>query len=97
MKIAVVTDSGSNYREEGYDVEGIFCVPLTISDENRTYLMGEELSVEETYKMVQAGKMLKTIPFTNTGLPVPMKCRFTWGTALGRWLWTDPLPGWEQR
>ena len=60
MKIAVVTDSGSNYREEGYNVDGIYCVPLTISDENKTYLMGEELSVEECYRMVQAGKMLKT-------------------------------------
>ncbi len=60
MRIAVVTDSGSNYREEGYDVKDIFCVPLTISDDDKTYLMGEELSVEQAYTMVQEGKMLKT-------------------------------------
>ena len=60
MKIAVVTDSGSNYREEGYDVEGIYCVPLTISDDSHTWNMGEDLSVFETYTMVLEGKMLKT-------------------------------------
>lgn len=60
MRIAVVTDSGSNYREEGYDVKDIFCVPLTITDDDTTYLMGETLTVEECYKMVAEGKILKT-------------------------------------
>ena len=60
MKVAVVTDSGSNYREEGYDVEGIYCVPLTISDGETTYNMGEDISVTETYQMVKDGLMLKT-------------------------------------
>lgn len=60
MKVAVVTDSGSNYREENYDVEGIYCVPLTITDDDKTYLMGEELSVMDCYQMVKEGKILKT-------------------------------------
>lgn len=60
MKVAVVTDSGSNYREENYDVEGIYCVPLTLLDDKRTYQIGEDITVSEVYDRIDKGEMFKT-------------------------------------
>ena len=60
MKIAVVTDSGSNIYHEKINVEGVFKVPLQIIDEDKGYREGVEITIDETYELVHQGKMLKT-------------------------------------
>lgn len=60
MKIAVITDSGSNIFQEKVTMEGLYVLPLTITDEDKTYLEGLEISVDETYDLMAQGKMLKT-------------------------------------
>lgn len=60
MKIAVLTDSGSNYYAEKIEKEGLFCVPLQVIDNEVGYREGVEISSIETYNLIQEGKMLKT-------------------------------------
>ena len=60
MKVAVVTDSGAHYFEEGYNVEGIYWLPLTIQDGDDSYLLGETITTEEINKRMREGKFLKT-------------------------------------
>ncbi|MDD6467690.1 MAG: DegV family protein [Erysipelotrichaceae bacterium] len=60
MKIAVVTDTGSNMINEGIAVDGIYCLPLQISDQDKTYLESHTISIQETYQLVKEGHMLKT-------------------------------------
>lgn len=60
MKIAVLTDSGSNYFGENIQKEGLFCVSLQVIDSDVGYREGKEITSLETYNMIQEGKMLKT-------------------------------------
>lgn len=60
MKIAVVTDTGSNMLNEGIAVDGIYCLPLQITDQDKTYLESETISIRETYQLVKDGHLLKT-------------------------------------
>lgn len=60
MKIAVVTDSGSNIYHEKVEVAGVYKVPLQIIDGDKGYREGVEITIEDTYEMVFQGKMLKT-------------------------------------
>lgn len=60
MKVAVVTDSGSNIYHEGIEMEGLYRLPLQISDGDRVYLEGENITTDEIYQLIKDGKMLKT-------------------------------------
>lgn len=39
---------------------GLYVLPLTISSDVRTYLEGEEISIEDTYQLMANGQLLKT-------------------------------------
>lgn len=60
MKIAVITDSGSNAFQEKVEMPGLYVLPLTITDDENTYLEGVNISVDETYELMAQGKLLKT-------------------------------------
>ncbi|MDD2591634.1 MAG: DegV family protein [Erysipelotrichaceae bacterium] len=60
MKIAVITDSGSNVFEEKIKMPGLYVLPLTISDDENTYLEGVDITTAETYGLMAQGKLLKT-------------------------------------
>lgn len=60
MKVAVITDSGSNYYGEKISKEGLFCVPLQVIDQDTGYREGIEITSLETYDLIDQGKMLKT-------------------------------------
>lgn len=60
MKTAIVIDSGSNYYNEGLEVEGIFAIPLQIIHGDKAYLESVEISVSEVNKLMGQGEMLKT-------------------------------------
>lgn len=60
MKVAVVTDSGSNIYAQKVEMDGLYKLPLQISDENKTYLEGEEVDTASIFKMIKEGKRLKT-------------------------------------
>lgn len=60
MKVAVVTDSGSNIYHQNVKMEGLFALPLQIIDGNDVYLEGETISIHDTYELIAEGKMLKT-------------------------------------
>ncbi len=60
MKIAVVTDSGSNIYHQGIQMEGLFKVPLQITDDNNAYLEGENITIDETYQLLHDKRPLKT-------------------------------------
>lgn len=60
MKIAVVTDSGSNYFNENIAIEGLFAVPLQIIDQDHSYLESVEISLDDTYDSMEQHKSLTT-------------------------------------
>ena len=60
MKVAVITDSGSNIYQEKISMPGLYVLPLTISSDDKTFLEGVELTIDETYQMMSEGKLLKT-------------------------------------
>lgn len=60
MKIAVVTDSGSNIYHEGVVMDGLFKLPLQITDGVETFLEGENISIDDTYQMLADRKNLMT-------------------------------------
>jgi DegV family protein with EDD domain len=60
MKIAVVTDSGSNIYHQGIEMEGLFKLPLQITDGVNTYLEGETITIDQTYQLISEKKTLMT-------------------------------------
>jgi DegV family protein with EDD domain len=60
MKIAVVTDSGSNIYHQDIKMEGLFAVPLQIIDKDKVYLEGQTITIDQTYRLIYDGKLLKT-------------------------------------
>lgn len=60
MKIAVVTDSGSNIYSEDPQLEGLFKLPLQITDDERSYLYGLDTNNQEIYDRVAEGAVFKT-------------------------------------
>lgn len=60
MKVAVVTDSGSNIYHQGIEMEGLFKLPLQISDGEKTYLEGETITIDQTYQLISEKKPVKT-------------------------------------
>jgi DegV family protein with EDD domain len=60
MKVAVVTDSGSNIYHQNIKMEGLYTLPLQIIDGTDVYLEGETITIDATYDLIAEGKMLKT-------------------------------------
>lgn len=60
MKVAVVTDSGSNIYHQHVKMNGLYALPLQITDGNQVYLEGETISIDDTYELIAQGKLLKT-------------------------------------
>lgn len=60
MKIAVLTDSGSNYYNENINREGLYCVSLQVITFEKGLRDGLEISSVETYQLIEKGLMLKT-------------------------------------
>ncbi|MCB6567536.1 DegV family protein, partial [Desulfovibrio desulfuricans] len=57
MKIAVVTDSGSGLTKQQADELGIFYLPLQIIIQDKMFLDGENITVEEIYEYLRNGEM----------------------------------------
>lgn len=62
MKIAIITDSGSNiYHETAeFDLPDVFTCALQVIDDEVGYRDGIDKSISEIYDMIAQGKMLKT-------------------------------------
>lgn len=60
MKIAFVSDSGTGKDVQTMAQEGIFSVPLQVSDGNENFHDLEEISLEEVYERMREGHMLTT-------------------------------------
>lgn len=60
MKVAVVTDSGSNIYHQNIKMDGLYALPLQIIDGEQAYLEGETISIDDTYELIAQGKLLKT-------------------------------------
>lgn len=60
MKIAVVTDSGSNIYHQGIEMEGLYKLPLQITDGAETFLEGETITIDQTYQLIAEKKTLMT-------------------------------------
>lgn len=60
MKVAFVCDTGTGLTPAQLEKEGIYGVPLQITVENKTYLEGVEINVDEVYGLMQEGKTIKT-------------------------------------
>ena len=60
MKVAFVTDSGCEHNQQEMKALGIYSLPLQISNGSETILELEDASIEEVYKRVQAGELMKT-------------------------------------
>ena len=60
MKIAVVTDSGSNIYHQGIEMDGLYKLPLQITDGIETYLEGETITIDQTYQLIADKKKLMT-------------------------------------
>lgn len=60
MKIAVITDSGSGLTKAEANALGIFLLPLQIIDNEKVYLDGYDIHLEEVFQMIREGKMMKT-------------------------------------
>lgn len=60
MKIAVITDSGSGLTKKEANDLGIFYLPLQIIIQDKMYLDGENITVEEIYEYLRNGGMPTT-------------------------------------
>lgn len=60
MKVAVITDSGSNIYHQDVHMDGLYAVPLQIIDGEQVYLEGVNITIDATYQLIVDGKLLKT-------------------------------------
>ena len=60
MKIAVITDSGSGLTKQQANELGIYYLPLQIIVNDKMYLDGENITVEEIYEFLRNGEMPTT-------------------------------------
>lgn len=60
MKIAVVSDSGSGLNKQQAEAQGIYYLPLQIIIQDKMYLDGETITVEEIYEYLRNGEMPTT-------------------------------------
>lgn len=60
MKIAIVTDTGANLKKDEIEKYNIFVLPLQITDENTSYLFGQNIDNDKAYDLIETQKVLKT-------------------------------------
>jgi fatty acid-binding protein DegV len=60
MKVAVITDSGSDIYTQNVHLEGLFRVPFQVIDGDKVYLDGETITIDQTYRLIYDGKNLTT-------------------------------------
>ena len=60
MKIAIVTDSGSGLTKQQAGELGIYYLPLQIIIQDKMFLDGENITVEEIYEYLRNGEMPTT-------------------------------------
>lgn len=60
MKTAFVTDSGTGETIEQLWEDGIYSVPLQVSDDQQNYNDSVDITIDEVYQKMREGKMLRT-------------------------------------
>ncbi|MCI5773492.1 MAG: DegV family EDD domain-containing protein [Erysipelotrichaceae bacterium] len=60
MKIAYITDTGTGKDLAYFEDQGIFCLPLQITDEQKNYQDMEQLRTDELVSLLKAKKVLST-------------------------------------
>ena len=60
MKVAVVTDSACGMSHLNIKMEGLFMIPLQITDGENNYLEGENITNDQCYQMMFMGKHMKS-------------------------------------
>lgn len=60
MKVAVITDSGSDIYTQNVHLEGLFRVPFQVLDGDKVYLDGETITIDQTYRLIYDGRNLTT-------------------------------------
>ncbi len=60
MKVAVVTDSACGMSHLSIKMEGLFMIPLQITDGENNYLEGENITNDQCYQMMFMGKHMKS-------------------------------------
>ena len=60
MKVAVVTDSACGMSHLNIKMEGLFMIPLQITDGENNYLEGENITNDQCYQMMFMGKHIKS-------------------------------------
>lgn len=60
MKIAIITDSGSGLTKTQANDLGIYYLPLQILVKDQMYLDGENITLDEVYKLLEKGEMPTT-------------------------------------
>ena len=56
MKVAVVTDSSCGIKQLNIEMEGLYILPLQITDGVNNYLEGETITNDQCYQMMFMGK-----------------------------------------
>ena len=60
MKVAVVTDSSCGMKQLSIEMEGLFMLPLQITDGVNNYFEGETITNDQCYQMMFMGKHMKS-------------------------------------
>lgn len=60
MKVAVVTDSACGMSHLNIKMEGLYMIPLQITDGENNYLEGETITNDQCYQMMFMGKHMKS-------------------------------------
>ena len=60
MKIAVVTDGGSELTKAQAEAQGLYYLPLLVIDGDTTYHDGVDITNEEVFELLRQEKVLKT-------------------------------------
>lgn len=60
MKIAVVTDSACGMSHLNIKMDGLYMIPLQITDWENNYLEGENITNDQCYQMMFMGKHMKS-------------------------------------
>lgn len=60
MKVAVVTDSACGMSHLSIKMEGLFMIPLQITDGENNYLEGANITNDQCYQMMFMGKHMKS-------------------------------------
>ncbi|MGB4984161.1 MAG: DegV family protein [Erysipelotrichaceae bacterium] len=60
MKVAIISDSGSNFSILNVNMEGVYFLPLQLSTNNINYIENVDIDVTKCYEMLERKMMFKT-------------------------------------